>query len=358
MILGSRIDGIDSVASEVVKATIVQATIEIMNAEPRNDKIVASVIVTDGTTCLRVTGLKKVVGQQLEHSRWSLTPEQADCVRQVRCDSTAKIVNVILTDAGKAVAVARSSADADCDGGAKCSDSESDSADESAQPLTARPREICFPPQMWQQQQHRPKKEHKERKPFFSVPVDTYENAAPPPTPVPPPPLQQPVVATAIPAPPPPIVQTQPTAASAVIESRKTRLPLVARAVARMADAAAIRSERLVVRAEMFGSNRPRHRYCSVVIGGITLFDWRLLNPGAAWTSVVRSRARSLFQAEYDLENAELVVRISPPDQVDFIYEELTTAPDDDDNNPSRKRKRGEDDDLGPDHKRPRADEK
>ena len=322
VLLTSAIEGIDAVRSAIVRATLIQAAIEVLNCEPRNGQIGASAVVADGSVCLRVRGLATIVAKQLDHRQWSLTPAQADCVRSAEFDAKAELLAIALTDASKQTTAEQADAwDADV---ASASDSEVQApSDGGAAAASSLPQQ-----QSAQSQQRRP-------------------GAQPPPPP--PPPLVLP--------PRKPIYsvtgsmkkQRGPAAAAAAatttttadgsrdqaatgtatatrcqdsLEVRKTYLPAVADAVTRMADAVALLSEALTWRADMYNSRR----YCSVSVAGLAKFDWRLLSPAVAWPHLIPSYCLSKLIAQFDVAKKELVVRIAPYDQVDRIYKAIAAA--------------------------------
>ena len=101
---------------------------------------------------------------------------------------------------------------------------------------------------------------------------------------------------------------------------------MVGRAVAQLAWASALQRDVITIRAEMYRSHRPMHCYSTISIGGVTMFDRRMLTP-AAWPEIgIPTPVRMGFDACFDVQRKELVVRIRPPSQIDNIYDELIKA--------------------------------
>lgn len=356
--LNLPIEGLDSIKSAVLRATINQAALEILNCEPRNDRISPSVVEADGSVCMRVRGLTTIVAKQLEHRQWSLTSTEADCVRSVQYDAKSELLCVMLSDASRvpsvtSVASAAAAVDGDADA---CSDT--DSSDNGAGRASCaladnrpfRPAAVMRIPASGARKQ---KRQREPRKPFFtiSVSMNGAEAAA----------TGGECGSRAVDSQAmSPHQSAEPSGLALIprrqldsgLELRKAHMPAVARAIASLAAAVSLQSEVVSARGEMFESRRLQHCFCTVNVCGIVVFDWRLLNAAAWPAGFIPSSIRSSFLIHFDVGTKELVVRISPPDQVERIYKALTRrssgstllVDDDDDEEEgvttSRKRKR------------------
>ena len=115
----------------------------------------------------------------------------------------------------------------------------------------------------------------------------------------------------------------QKSTAEIELEKRMTCLASVARAIARVAGSTAVQRDALAARAEIFISRRhPAHSYCTVNVGGIAVFDKKLLIP-AYWARGIPASYKHGFVVHFDTAKKDLVVRISPPGQVDRLFHAL-----------------------------------
>jgi hypothetical protein len=104
---------------------------------------------------------------------------------------------------------------------------------------------------------------------------------------------------------------------------KEVYMPEVTKVIGWIAGSCALRRDVLKLRAEMYRSRRPSRCYCTINIGGVLLFDRMLLTPAAWPDEGINTRFRIGMDARFDVHRKELVIRISPPTQVDLIYEGL-----------------------------------
>lgn len=267
-----------------VDATLGRATKVIVNSAPGNDHVVLSTVEIDGSTLLRVGGLETIESMQLDPAHWSLTAQQAECVRSVTFDARTCLLSVMLAEPPP-----KFSCESD---GCSSAGASGDGDDLSAAAAPAHRR----------QHHHHHTPQRPAEKPFYVVRMRMNGD-----------------VIEVVPDPaaggPTGSVPDAPDVARA-----KSCLPLVGQTVASLASSVALEVGTLEFAAELGGAE-PKRRYCNVRVGGIKLFDWRLLNP-ASWPrgAAVPGAIVANFFPHFDVASSELVIPVRPPERVEQMY--------------------------------------
>jgi hypothetical protein len=309
--LNVPIRGLENVRSRVLRSLIKQAAIEILGNEPDNRDVTLDVIVFDGAASLYVKGLLQIVTKQLEYARWSISDEQRECIRSVEFDAGFKTLVVRLTDAVSettATQIERDDRSTEA-GEQKNPDDDHPNTRDGEEPGHGTTTIVRRGTTAHRTTATRPHAEA--RSPFFAVQVSPKEGCDD-------------------------IPSSEPLAAPAprrtdILDRHKTRIIPVTRFVGNLAASVAITRNPITLRIEMYASKSKKDQYYSIIsVGGIVVFDWRLLN-ATAWPIGELNLQLSMTMPlliNFNVLAEELTICLYPANVIDSIYRQLHSVHD------------------------------
>ena len=107
VVLTKPVIGIDRIGNEILRSTAIRAAIAIYESDRTNDRMVAEIIVYDGTGIMRVSGIERLFIQAIDPSCWNLSTAESTRVNKASFDAQSRHLVVEFVGAVDEVAISQ-----------------------------------------------------------------------------------------------------------------------------------------------------------------------------------------------------------------------------------------------------------